>query len=697
MQAQAFFGVFSDAMGEAGRTVVSAVIALAEILTKSDASPGIVAGVFLIALIGCSAVFALKMQGRRRAVKQLHKAVTEHVGTHAFAKNFETTRGAINEYKDASKPWRSLWKGWEEYCETIVVDDVDGPPILRNSIRPTSFLNMEDLGFGPGSFRIVPSTFVSTGLLLTFLGLVAALHGFSSSLSGDANQPGVAMDSAMTDFMQIASAKFVMSLVGLFCSIIFTILMRRMVDGTDAALHNLCVEIERRLVFVSLEDIGFRQLRAATEQREHLREIGYGMVAELRAPLEALPEHITRSIAQQMDPIFEKVSNLGTSSMEGLVGDLSSQLSHSVGQALTRASESLGEASDRIGAMVDRMNTSNAQAGEGLQTALGQLATSLKELREEVTATGSAASSAMNEGAERMLSVMNDTLSGIRENTSQGAAAMGEAAGEMRKAAEGFREQLANAAADGAAAVEARMAASSAEASNAIDGAGKSLLSAFEATSAQIAKLGGDMGETVSQELLSRLDEISTKLQDMAASIDKGATGAKTAANGFADTANTMVGASETFSAASRDLVSAAEPLRTSQLRIEDSLRKLGATVENVSDTLMQNAKQIAESSGHVLETAQVALGNEREGIRQSMEATRAALGELSDQAERLDQIDQMLGRALSDYNTKLNEALGAAQDHISTMRDTLAPGLDTLRNVVEQAEEFMPKQKRSA
>src|SRR5690606_16676587 len=105
-------------------------------------------------------------------------------------------------------------------------------------------------------FRILPNTLVSAGLLLTFLGLVAALHQFSQSMNVGAD----GMDGAMRDFMQIASAKFIMSLVGLFCSIVFTFLLRARQNKLDAALHRLCIGIERRLVFVSLEDLGFRQL-----------------------------------------------------------------------------------------------------------------------------------------------------------------------------------------------------------------------------------------------------------------------------------------------------------------------------------------------------------------------------------------------------------------------------------------------------
>lgn len=140
--------------------------------------------------------------------------------------------------------------------------------VARLEGRPASFLNIEDLGFGPANFRIVPNTLVSTGLFLTFLGLVAALHEFSEHMSEGS------MDGAMQGFMQIASAKFTMSLVGLFCSILFTYFLRARQNKLDHALHRLCTGIERRLVFVSLEDIGFRQLRAAEEQKAHLQEIG---------------------------------------------------------------------------------------------------------------------------------------------------------------------------------------------------------------------------------------------------------------------------------------------------------------------------------------------------------------------------------------------------------------------------------------
>jgi len=682
------FQTFSDQLG---LFLKNGIISVAEALTLSDSRPGQIAGMIIFATTIFAVWYFIRSSRQLSAVNLLDKKVRAFADISAFADGHSDLIHELrNDYRKKG-PRETVWEAFDEFNETIVHDDVDGPLSLRNSIRPASFLNVDDLGFGPGIFRILPNTLVSAGLLLTFLGLVAALHQFSQSMNAGTG----GMDRAMQDFMQIASAKFVMSLVGLFCSILFTFLLRARQNTMDAALHRLCIGIERRLVFVSLEDIGFRQLRAATEQREHLREIGMGMVAELQKPLEALPEQITSAIADRMDPIFDRVTSMGTSSMEGMVGDLSQQLSHSVGNALTRASESLGEATDRIGTMVDRMSSTNTQAGDGLRDALDQMARAMAEMRTEVAASGRTASEAMNEGADRLLSVMNDTLEGIRDNTGQGAEAMRTAAEQMRSAAEGFRDTLASASEESSQAARDRMAQTSAEAGQAIEGVSKSLVDSFHKTSTDIAKLGSEMGGVIGEELLSRLDTISTRLETMAEAVQRGAAGAQSAAQGMNTGADAIHGASEGFRNASQSLTSAADPIRASQERIETTLRRVGELVETVSETLMQNSASIAENATHVLDTAQTALGNEREGIRRSLEATHAAMSQLSSEAEKLDQIDEMLGRALTEYNSQLEAALGSAQDHVGQMRDALAPGLDTLKSVVEQAEAFLPSQRQ--
>jgi len=675
---------------EYGRVIIGFVLWTAQLLV-SEGAPGLVVLGMAIALVIILAIFIRQNFARVKAASELRDQIIAFPGIPEFSAGFEEFRAGLLDFRKKSKAHEAVWQNWDEYAETIVRDDIDGSVKLRNSVRPGNFLNIEDLGFTAGFYRIVPSTFVSFGLLCTFLGLVAALSTLGEELSHSA-----APDAVVISLMKIASAKFTMSLAGLACSIAFGLVLRWRQGRLDNILHSLCLAVERRLVFVSLEDLGFRQLRAVEDQREYLRKIGMEMVAELSRPLNELPREITASIAQAMEPMFAQVSQLGTSSMEGLVGDLSGQITQSVGNALTRASDSLGEASDRIGQMVDRMSNTNAQMGEGMQTAFGQLAAAIGNLKTQVEATGQTASTTMNEGAERLLAVMNETLEGIRQNTGDGARAISAAAEEMRKAAEIFRQELSQATSDGAETARARMGDATDQAQAAIVGAGQALMDAFGKTGQDIARIGDEMGSRIGGDITARLDSLAERLSDASDAVAENASGLRTAATALKSGGESIAAASTAFGGTSSDLLRAIDPVRASHLRIEGSVQALTEQSRAAVDTVTRASESVARDASMVLETARTALGNEREGMVQALQAIRATLNGLKDQAEHLDDIDELLGNALSEYSRQLESALGLAQGHVEKMRDTLGPGIDTLRSVVERAETFIPSTRRA-
>ena len=245
---------------EIGSAIVGFLLWVAQLLV-SEGAPGWVALGMGVALVVFILAYGLQNSARSRAAMELRRRVLAYPGIPEFSSGFEEFRAGLLDFRKKSKVHEVIWQNWDEYAETIVRDDVDGTVKLRNSVRPGNFLNLEDLGFTAGFYRIVPSTFVSFGLLCTFLGLVAAL-----STLGDELAKSAAPDKVVIDLMNIASAKFTMSLVGLACSIVFGLALRWRQGRLDSILHGLCLALERRLVFVSLEDIGFRQLRAVEEQ-----------------------------------------------------------------------------------------------------------------------------------------------------------------------------------------------------------------------------------------------------------------------------------------------------------------------------------------------------------------------------------------------------------------------------------------------
>ena len=255
----------------------------------------------------------------------------------------------------------------------------------------------------------------------------------------------------------------------------------------------------------------------------------------------------------------------------------------------------------------------------------------------------------------------------------------------MRDAAISLRDTLSTATAQSAADVEQRMREAS-------SGAGQAMRDAFGKTSREIAQLGDDLSTTVGAQVIDRVQALATQFEALVGEVTSGVGGMRSASTSLRSGADAIAGAAVSFGGASREMVAATDPVRASHERIEAQIRQLAAATNDTAVTMTSSAQSVARSAAQVLEAAQAALGNEREGIRLTLETTRVVLAQLTRDAEKLDDIDAMLGRALSGYSAQLEAALGTAQEHIGRMKDTLAPGVDTLRGIVDRAETFMPK-----
>ncbi|MEA5159814.1 hypothetical protein U5903_03410 [Cereibacter johrii] len=65
-------------------------------------------------------------------------------------------------------------------------------------------------------------------------------------------------------------------------------------------------------------------------------------------------------------------------------------------------------------------------------------------------------------------------------------------------------------------------------------------------------------------------------------------------------------------------------------------------------------------------------------------------------QGERLDDIDGKLGQAFDTYAAQVARAVDMLFGHVREMQDHLNPALDTMKEIVEQAEQFAPQQRRA-
>ncbi|WP_340279121.1 hypothetical protein [Pantoea agglomerans] len=669
-----------------GVLVRNGILSIASVL-KNDAAPGFVT-ILLVATL-CFAVVRWRklVKSRRNALSSIHSIIA-NTPEDQFSQHVTEIDASIAA-ADKTGEQKNVAEAWYEYRETHVIDDQNGTLVVRNAVRPSQFFNLDDLHFTQGFWRIVPGLFVTVGLSLTFLGLISALNSMSTSLDDGGS-------AALEGLLTIASAKFIMSLTGLCCSIVFTVALRRGTSHLEKAVHGLNSLIEKRLTFISLEDLSIRQLKATIESREHFRKLGLEMVAEIGRPLrEDLPRAISESISTAITPVIEQVSRLGNDGVGEMVQNLSSRFSEDVGRALAQASERISLAGDQIKLLAERMDQSSGKMGNEMESAIGRLGQAVETLRDGMQQTAETATSAFNQGAENLLATMNSTLQGIKDNTGEGARAMGEAAADMKAAALGIRTELEVAAKQGAEAAQARMSESASKASDAIGQAATQVLGAFGNTAGEITKATEAMTQKASSELLSPLSVIAEKLEDVMGMLTETSTALRRASDGIKEGAVASENASGSFRTSAQSLASAADPIRVMMERIEVSTRQLRESSENSLLAIAQAAKTNAEQSAMTLSAAQETLGGQHRAVESTLTNLQSLIAALRGQGERLDGIDEKLGKAFDSYQQQVATSVETLFDHVKTMQKELMPALDTMQSIVEQAENFAPKQGR--
>lgn len=501
------------------------------------------------------------------------------------------------------------------------------------------------------------------------------------------------LQASLDKLLTAASAKFIMSLTGLICSIIFTIVLRIGLGKLESEIHKLCARVEYLLKFISLEDVAVDQLAAIKEQREHFRTIGTELVAELGRPLrEELPIAISRSISEAMAPMVERVTKVGTEGVGNMIDDLSTKFSQDVSTALAAASGSIAEAGAEIKKLADRMDQSSGNMNTQLMSSIASLTETLGRLQTDTETNAKRTGEVFKEGADELLKVMSTTLEDIRKNTGDGASAIKDAASEMRAAAETFREELSNATQSGAKQVEDHMAKTADAASGTINEASQKVLGSFGETAQRIASMSTEMANKLSDELLKPLDDIGSKLADLGRELGSGTSEFRRLAEGVKTGADATVVAANTFRASSQEMAGATAPIRNSVDQISGAVSKLQSSTSQTAD-IMQNAATVTvKAANDALKSASDILIGEQRAIENALRGVSELVERLKGQGEKLDNLDTKLGSAFDQYHKHVDTALTMMLEHARRMQEELTPALDVMREIVEQAERFSPQ-----
>lgn len=539
-----------------------------------------------------------------------------------------------------------LRRTWEEYRETIVDPSAD---VLQNSARPEHFF--VSLGDRHRGLNWFANIFIAVGLLITFLGIIAALSTLDFSGGVDV------MQERLNELMKVAGAKFWASVGGIVASIVLRSYDYRFGKRIDDGLSMLCDKLEHGMAYLPPQRIASDQLEQLKEQTPALRTFSEQLAAALDGALEKqMAPMITHlgSIQQGIDKISggggeavrDAIASSAGAEMAGLANAIGA-MTASMATMSDRLEKQTGEADRQIEEAVRRFS----QASEEMRTAFGELNRNFGVVADRMREENEQASALARQRMDELLSSLGSTLDDMKAGLAAAATQLGEASS--------------NAANDAARIGQEAMERSFAEFVERFNGAGAPLVTSMK-----------DAGSAISVSA-DRLSSAQTAIGDHARAIEQVAARSNDLATAFRTVAN--------------DVEAAAGPVRQSAVSIAEAVKSVEAVVTKnaqSSESAREEMRQLAVSLNQTAAAASSAWSEYRARFEEVDRSLGAALEKITDAAgshatnlnERVGQVDRALGEGVAQ--------LAGALEPLTNLRDTVEELAGILANQNREAAE---------
>lgn len=295
---------------------------------------------------------------------------------------------------------------WLSFSKTLTISPVRGTP-LHGSREPSHFFNADALMGREAAhyyYRTIPNFLLGIGVLVTLIGLVAAVHFTIQGMdSGDL----YATQSALMGLLNAASVKFLSSIAGLLIALLFSWEERRQRHQLERDAEEICQLLQERMAWTTDDQIGRDHLHATQAQSRHLQEIA---------------DRLQQVIAQ---PTFQagagKLSEPPLT--KGVAEQLATQFEASMGQ--------LRESVLALGETIKNLPVSVAPSGPVTESGSGQSSEALEQLAGQLGAHVAAFASHADAHAtaqtallERLSTQMEQTLTAVVAKAAPGGLGM---------------------------------------------------------------------------------------------------------------------------------------------------------------------------------------------------------------------------------------------------------------------------------
>ena len=317
---------------------------------------------------------------------------------------------------------------WLEFRETMSEGKLaSGETIFQNTKRPKDYFTADAISRHRGSLHgldYLPNIFVGIGLLVTFLGLTAAVYETATAISKAGNDIDGVLGS-VRNLLTVASIKFLTSVAGILCSIGLTFSIKSMQSDINRRLNQLHDKIEKCLEFLSFEHLQLNTIEAIDGMSS---SISKGISEGVAEGVQEIAGNELRLFAEEMRAISVTLKSAGKD-IETFGENYSHQIKQidaAFGERLARAGQSLdnwvlklqedleqssGALSENLGSFTRQVEGLSQLSFENHKEAYGGIQKSI----ENATASFETASDSLTEKLTEQLTISEKYQSGFQE------------------------------------------------------------------------------------------------------------------------------------------------------------------------------------------------------------------------------------------------------------------------------------------
>ncbi len=244
-------------------------------------------------------------------------------------------------------------------------------------------------------YEAAPNILIGIGLLFTFIFLALALADVMPALAPQANPDEI--KEAISGLLKNAAGKFLTSICGMSCSILWTFLSKKNLDQLEVEVEALCVSMQRHVEDTGSEAAISAQIALLGAVLDESRE----QVGQLRRFETDFAVAIGNALGSQMQPAFERL----TASITGALNKLTEKVGSMNEDALKKM-------------LVDFQSAIKEHSGkemESFRKTLVEIADSLKEAAKKLEAAGGSAGSSITEGGKKFTDDLADGATNLKQ------------------------------------------------------------------------------------------------------------------------------------------------------------------------------------------------------------------------------------------------------------------------------------------